>query len=379
VDHSSRTSDMNNITVEEAAKLVAPRLDLCYPQDKKKIYSILELVNQHCWKKGIWSGMTKEFFVNTRADGTIVNPAGYDILLKVNLNTRPVTIRSEYFQFTRNGTGSQTECCGRNWSIEVVDRGFSPVICQPFKPESCHCCTPKCQKIKLGVRSESCEEQGLHATIYGCFPDGHPVYSYKARTPETQLEGLCVPCNQKEAACVDKSKYDVIEGIEVPITDDMFIIDNVYWGEIRAIKKPPTSGAVEVYAINDHDDSVSKIARMEPPHLASCYRIWAVPQICCEWPCVHGLFKVSKPGKVLYDNQLMMINDEEAIISLSIAVHLLYYRKDPEFAARYFNIGITALSDESISEETPAFEEPIQVRDIHQENFRKRRMRRGAY
>jgi hypothetical protein len=354
---------MNSKTVEQAARLIAPRVDLCFPQHKDKLYEILSLINQHVWKKGKFRGMTKEFFTKVDPNGFVCNPHGYDILLKVNLNKVPVTIRSEYFQFHRNGNGSQTECCGKDWSTDVVDRGFSPVIFQPYKEESCSCKEQVCQKIKIGIRSEQCEEGISYVTVYGCYPDGTPIYSYRKKDSTGKVID-CVPCDPTQAQLEDRKSHDVKEGVDIPITGNVYFLDNIYFGEIRQIRKPPTYGAVEVLALNEHDNSLKLIARMEPPHCASCYRRWQIPPICSKFPCVHGLWKISKPGKVIYDNQLMLIDDDAAIIALAKGINFLYYRDNPEEAVKYFSIGMTAINDDSDEHDTEAFEEPIQNRDV---------------
>jgi len=363
-------------TVDDAARFVAGRLDLVYPQHKQKLFKILSYANQHAWKKGVWRGMTREFFTIVRPDNTVCNPHGYSLLQKVNLNSKPVTIRDSYFQFHRNGNGSKTECCGKDWTTDVHDVGYSPVLFQPFRPESCECDTPTCQMVNLGVYSNNVEEHGLFLTVYGCYADGTPVWSYKERSDPNKG----ADCDQTTAQRLDTSKFEVKEGVDFPITNNLQIANNVFWGDIRHITKPPTCGAVEVVAYNMHKKETKMIARLEPTHRSSCYRLWRVPEICwnrspvkafikletsesCIKPCVHGLWKMDKPGEFTLDNELMIFDDDEALTALAIGANLLWFLQDPVKAAKYYGIGITSLNDDKEQNEAEAVEQPIQSRD----------------
>ena len=346
----------DEFTVEEAAQIIASPLKYRWPQQKGRLYDLLRLVEQYAWKKGYWLGQTKDYKVQVRSDGTLINPPGYSVLLKVNLNGDPRALRGSYFQFHRNANGSLPDYCGRNWSDDVVDEGLQPVIYQPSMPDVQSGCYTR--RVKIGAFSTCSESTNQVVTVYGRDMDGDEIYTYRRKdATEVQL------CGSAKVSTLSENQYEITQGFQIPITNQMFIADTLFIGEITAIRKPVTNGRVRVVANVKQDNSVETISEMEPHHVSSCYRRWRVPRVCCEYPTVHGLWKINKPGAFAYDNQLMLINDEGALLNLAQGLDLHHFKDSPVEAQAYLLSGITALTDDEEQHNPDSQERPMEVED----------------
>ena len=352
------------MNAEQAAQYIAPFIKSSWPKDKDKLFNILSLIHSRAWKEGKWYGMTMEATVPVSEDRTLITPPGYNVLLKVNLDSKPTPIRDKYFQFHRNGTGSIEECCGSNWCGDVHDLGPEPVLFQPSKDPSCVCKDQDAPCVQLAFKSVGCEDDDSEITVTGFYPrDYKPgqtqeycpqerIYTYERETTPGKTE-IC-GCRKDTPPKTGKKPKN---GATVKLTEELSLL-NLYWGEIESIKKTKTRNPIEVYAVYG-DNKVRLIARLEPWQTEARYRRYKVPDTC-KTPCVHGLFKISQPERILDESQSMLISDDEALLLLAKGLHMTYYESDDENGERYIIRGIKALDDQ-LKEQMSSADVPIQV------------------
>lgn len=348
---------------EIAAKYIAPFVKLQWPKDKEKLFNILSLVNGRAWKEGKWWGMTREFFVQVSNNNTIITPPGYDVLLKINLDTNPKPIRDQWFQFHRNGNGSIRECCGSNWCGDVHDLGPEPVLFQPFANSSCVCDNQPTPCVRLGIRSMGCEDEGAKVTITGWYPNEithekeefdpiNRVYTY-IKTEAGGKTEIC-GCRKNDGTPAGKKARN---GAIVMVDEDVSLLD-IYWGKIESISKTKTRNPVQILAFYG-DNKVKIIAQLEPWETEAKYRRYSLPD-SCKIPCVHGMFKVTQPEQILDESQLMLISDREALLLLAKGLNMTYYEDDDQNGERFVLRGIKALDDQ-LKEQQSNADIPIQV------------------
>lgn len=348
----------------QAAEYIAPFIKSNWPKDRDKLFRILSLVHSRAWKEGKWYGMTREYTVPVLENNTLITPPGYNVLLKINLDAKPTIIRDKYFQFHRNGTGSISECCGKNWCGDVHDLGPEPVLFQPYQIPSCICDDQTKPCIQLAFKSLGCENDDVSITVTGFYPNElnpkekgeacpkERVYTYKKETSPGKTE-IC-GCRKDTPA---KEGKKPVNGATVKPDENLQLLD-LYWGEIESIKKTTSRNPIEVYAVYG-DNKVRLIARLEPWQTEAHYRRYHLPD-SCSTPCVHGLFKISQPERILDDSQLMLISDDEALLLLAKGIHMTYYESEDVDGERYILRGIKALDDQ-LRENASNADIPIQV------------------
>lgn len=296
------------MNAEEAAAFIAPKVGYSYPAERDRLFDILTLVNKGAWKAGSWQNFNANFKVKVQIgeDGQkyIIAPNTHDVLQKVNFNTEPRDIRDKWFEFHRNGLGGMDK---GNWSDDFIDQGYSPVIMQPSKLKG---------PVKIAARSLDIEKDA-YIHINGLDEDGNRVNTFE------------------EAGVV---------GARLALSNEIRIIDNIHWSYITGISKSVSYNAVEVYLV-DANEVMHLASRMEPEQQESNLRKYLVPH-SCECNNVEGVFKRSKPSKIVLGTQMMLITDEESLLSMAISKDYLFYRKDPEKALPYIANGLKSLDDE---------------------------------
>lgn len=339
------------IPVRAAAELVGPHVKISVGNGAldPKLMRILSLVNAYAWKKGVWVGQTAQFTVPVNGTtGEIVCPPDYNVLLKININSKPTPLRNQQYEFHRNGTGSKTECCGDGWSNQVVFQGVSPVFRQPRRDESCQCCPQDCGCYRIAVSCDGipCTDDGLvHVKGYHERVENRPekkVYSHVKRTTNH-----CVVRRGSEEPASDE---ELIEGVRFPIKDSFVVIEDVCWSRITEITKTISDHHVDVWAVND-EDRFFHVARLEPHQLNSEYRRYLVPTICQNAPCVHGLFKRTKPHSIVSEAQSLIFDDEEALIAMAMGVNKMFFNDDVEGAVPFLARGISCLNEIAVETE----------------------------
>lgn len=342
------------ITAKEAAELISPYTGLCIDNEDQRddIFLLLSLIQSKVWKKGIFKGMVKDFNVNVRKRSIngkdrsfIVTPHGFDILLGINLDGKPAAIRDTYFQFNPSGRGSITNCVSCNWTEDVIDLGDSPTLFQPCE-NSCSCGKLDCDNRNIGVIEYDCgkictDDDYPSLTITGYNEMGNRVYTFKPTDPFNQSHNdcRCVPATSTSAG-----GREVMNGDVYPIKDKLVVHENIFWSKIESIKKQQTNNPVEVFSVCG--TTTELLARLEPFQSSSNYRIYELPDCCASYECVHGLFKIAKPERITNESQLLIVDDEEALISLAMSFDKTYKKEEIEKGELYLQKGINTLDEE---------------------------------
>jgi hypothetical protein len=350
----------NNITAREAAEVIGSLIDCPFESkgNHKKLLRVLSIVNSYVWKKGIWPGMTAQFKVRlNNKTGELITPHGYNVLLKVNVDGKPTSLGDEYFKFHQNGNGSLDECCGQNWSTKVIDLGYSPVIVQPNDPNACDC-----YHVAVSTDGNPNLEDGVPVSLvkgYHVEGDQEPEKVIHTRKTDKDLRLIGNPCKCEPVALTSISSEEIIEGVEFPLNGNFVLYDDLCWGRVSGISKPVTDCAVDYWAVHSVTKNFFRIARLEPNETNSSYRRYKVPEQCCSYACVHGLFKISSPAPLGTFSQQLVFGDHECLIALSKAVDFLYYKNNSEASLPFFLRGLQCL-EENYREEKGAQEHPIE-------------------
>jgi hypothetical protein len=328
-----------------AAQIVAKFIEKRWPSDKEDIYEILRLGINKAWQEGKWLGMTAEMFVNvykeTSGQSYIISPQSHPVLLALNgTHAGGIPIRDEYFMFHRNGYGDIRDYPGCNWNQDVYSIGEVPYVNKNNINFS--------EGVRIGVRSLGIAGPNEKLYINGTYKDGERIFTYKKKD-----YGNCCGCN------TNTDEIDTVNGIEIPITNDFNYINNICFSSILSITKTQTRTPIEVIAI-DSSNSAYVIARMLPAQRFSKYKKYLVPNNLCGRTTMHGLFKIAKQEYIKDDTDNIIIENDEALISLAMGAYNMYHKQQMELGAQYFLSGITVLDKEKKEESSPV-ESPIQV------------------
>ena len=330
---------------EQAGKLIAKFIEKQWPSDKEDIFDILKLAANKAWQEGKWLGMTAEFFVPVmeERDGTkyIIAPSTHPILLAINGMSLGLAIRDEYFIFHRNGYGDIRDGQGCKWNTDVYDLGRSPVFDKNNIIPS---------GVKIGVMPIGAPGANEKININGTYEDGSQVFTYKY--------------SGKQSCClVDKNSIDTVNGIELEIKNGFNYIGNICFTNISSITKTITRTPIDVIAI-DKNGNGYKIATLNPNQKHSIYRKYIVPNELCGKNVLHGLFKIGQQEDIVSMTDNIIIKNEEALISLAIGVHNMYYKQQIETGANFILQALSVLSKEKREESSPS-EFPIQVDSVY--------------
>lgn len=345
------------MNAEQICKMTADIIGMSYPSDKDKMFFLCRMANHEIWKQGRWHGMIKEFYVNTRLDSDgnrfITSPNGYNILLGVNLDSRPTRITNHWFQFHRNGNGSVSKGSGWNFTGSVMDMGKSPVIEQPRYRSLIE--SGKQDPVYLLVRSRGQEDEKANVIISG-ENNGQTHYSYNNAAKNNIVRSLN---NTNESQIIQvEPKY----GVEFKLTNKFLLCDNISWTHITSIQKTITNNPVDVYAVHDSGESYL-IATLAPHQRETNYRNYMLPrEQCKDFQCVHAMFKMSEPDGIEFPTQQMVTDNVTALIDMMMGMDLKYFKKDLNAASIYILSAVKALED-STRENMSNHQTSIQVDD----------------
>lgn len=335
------------MTAREAAELVAPFVNSSYPGGKEYIYSMIELGMSKAWKEGKWLGMTKEVFAKILKDcdgnSYINSPKGYSALLGINLDCKPRTFRSDHFMFHRNGYGDikdHKDSC--KWNEDVYDNGIHSTEIE-FEKEFPN-------GAIIGARSLS--NTGREERVFiGGDSNGRKVISFDKENNIYFDNCRCISVN-------DPDQARTIMGVEIPISRDFSYINNVEFSSIEFIRKSITQGPIEIVAFDPDTNEGKQISLMYPWETESKYHRYILPYTT--QTTAHCLFKIEDQQKIVAENQPLIINEKEAIISLVMGIYFIYHKENIEMGNAYVLQGINALEKQKREEETEdTF--PIQV------------------
>lgn len=317
---------MKFLRAGDVAEKVASFVNL--EPDDERIYLYLSLAQKNAWKGGIYKGFMQEFNVNTYKIGDdryIICPDGYNVLMGLNLNERPVVIRESYFQWHHN----LKKGAYQDYALEFRESPtrMGPDMLQNDRP------------FKLGV---------------------------KARTPERDPNQ---PNIWLKTVITYQDPNDDPHRIEVPLHGcEMLMVDDRYISRITSITKPPTKDSVDYYAIYEdgHKEAVC-IATVHPYETRSIYRLYKLPP-ACSYECVRCLFKISEPADIVSPDQMMVLDDLEAIISLVMAMDLKFSKGRLEEGNALNIMGLANLDAELKSTKSPTLQ-PVQLVGLGDEDF----------
>jgi hypothetical protein len=300
--------------------------------------------------------MIKEFYVNLRdgLDGSkyIVTPNGYDILLGVNLDTKPTRITNSWFKFHRNGIGDAPRGTKFNLTESVMDLGKSPVVEQPRKRLTIQ--DGMIDPVYITVRSRGIEDDKANMIISGENRLGQTIYSFNGASQQPITRSLADPA---ETAIL---KAEPTYGVEFKLTNKFTLCDNIHWSNIIKITKTATNNPVDVYAVHDNGSSYL-LATLAPHQRESVYRTYQLPkEQCRDHQCILAMFKVSEPDRIEYGSQAMITSNPTALIDMMMGMDYKYFKKDLNTAATYILSAVKALED-STRENMANTQQSIQV------------------
>lgn len=324
---------MEFIKVEEAVKRIAGFVGLDPTNDQDRLFFYLEMAQKKAWKNGAYKGFLKEFDVNvTEHNGHryIQTPHGYNVLMGININSKPNQIKDSYFQFHHNSYGSLSE----ERMLSFVDFTLSyreyPTLRGPQLLSS---------KVPFKIASTArSNESNSYTTVSGNDPNGNPIYSNNGNT----------------------------HGVKVLLEKDKAKLLEIWFSEVTAIQKDVTNGPVEYFSV-DANNNAELIARIEPHQSRSLYRIYHVPQSCCRDNTLHCLFKISEPDPIVSLEQRLIIDDMESLLSLVIGMDASFDKKDIQGGEAFLAKGIIGLDSENEAGKSPTVQ-PIQYIGMEVEN-----------
>lgn len=331
-----------------AGKLIAPYIGRSWPTDRRVIFQNLKLAVNKSWNEGKYDGQTKEYEVPiySSCDGNfIVGPYSHNVLLAINIDFKPKTIRSNEFKFHKNGNGFIQNRQGCRWIQDVYDLGEFPTMQK---------ITDNFQFI-VGVRSLGMASPDEKIWIDGVYSNSDRIYTYKKKEAGIETCG-----------CVSKqSTVETVSGIELDISHAFNYINNIKFGDIASIHKTITRCPVEVMIIDPATGNGIVVARLQPNQTVSKYRRYMVPDSVCKNSCAYGLFKIREQEDIVSDTDTIIIDNEEALISLAMSIDYTYEKKNPQEGALYFLQAISILDKNKMQKSSPD-EFPIQIRPMHE-------------
>lgn len=344
------------MTAEQLCEMTADIIGMSYPSDKDKMFFLCSMVNHEIWKQGRYDGTIKEFYVNLKdgLDGNkyIVTPNGYNILLGVNLDTKPTRITNSWFKFHRNGIGDAPHKTRFNLTESVMDLGKTAVIEQPRVRKTIQAGIQ--DPVYITVRSRGYEDESANMVISGENRLGQLVYSFKESDQKPITRSLT---NPNETTVV---KGDPTYGVDFKLTNKFSLCDNIHWSQVTKITKTVTNNPVDVYAVHDSGESYL-LATLAPHQRESIYRTYQLPkEECSNHGCVLAMFKVSEPDRIEFGSQSMITSNPTALIDAMIGMDFKYFKKDLNAAATYILSAVKALED-STRENMANTQQSIQV------------------
>jgi hypothetical protein len=343
-----------NPLVRDVAKSVAKFINKSWPDDKDYLFEILSIAEEYFWISGLFQGSTI-FATVANDNGRIVTPHGYSILEGVAVNQKPQIIRDKNSYFHVNGPGpigaeEINSCyCRGEISKTIYDLGEFPTLLGNQN-------SINGKTFKISVEPSGCEKGEV--IITGLNECGHMIYTYfqngYSNSDDDSSSGSCF-CGESEIAEKQENGMDVIEGVSYSLTKPT-MYENVTFSNVIAITKSNTLAPVNIYAVYD-DGSRVLLSRMEPFQTESSYRIYNIEDKSAN---IVGLFRRSKPGRIVNETQRFIVNSEIATITMVEGVYEKHYTKDSQRGSIYIADAIAILK-ESYKSSQSNYKAEIQV------------------
>lgn len=340
--------------VGQIADEIAPYVGMSYPNDEKRLFDLLSLVQDQIWMSGKFYNSTKYFYTPVRDNNHIITPHGYNVLLGCNIDFKPVSINGVASIFHKNGP-LEAPLKDTGFSRSVYHLGDSPVMIQPNDEWCSPCSSSSPREYYVAVCGGGCDT-GKETLVSALGCNKKPIYTY--RKEETESEPIV--CEDRD---LQETEIRYSEGVVYPILGQKVYHENILVSEIYNIIKDPTTAPVEYYLV-DKDTRVGVLtARLEPYETNAIYKRYQVSQSCVKAKCILGLYKKSKPVKIVDPSQIFISGNMQAIMSIAQGIDHKYSKGDIEKGMAYIRDGINLLNLE-VREERPNKNSKLQVESI---------------
>ncbi len=349
------------MSAAEAGKLIAPFVELSWPNDQDKIFSILDLVQEIIWKSGFFEGSTKWATVRVQSDGTVVTPHAYPILVGAKIGHQKLDIRDSYFTIHENGPLKDPDESD-TFSKNVLHVGSYPTLINHIDD------IKLCKKAyKIGVVAPCLPPSSVPplTTVSAHGTDGRRIYTYRFREsndPELIDDDKIIEYGPDDVQIED----GVLEGIIYPVTNKLITYGNVLVSEIYNITKAPTLSRVDYYLLDPEQDCCIKsgilVASLDPFETVSNYNVYRVVNRCINKGTMFGLFKKGRPEKVINETQVILSNDMNGLISIAKGVQYKFFKDQKDKGDSFIGDGLNSISQELVAN-NPGLINTIQIRD----------------
>lgn len=306
------------ITLKEARRLVQGRIAGCSSYNRSQVDDTIHLALVKAWNSGQWHNMTHRLctrILNKR----IVLPSDYGVLEAINWQGVPRPIQNNWFVFNPSGPG--TRRC--NWDRAIYDLQDVPTVWIIERGE----------RVLAVSASPNGEDPDARVTIQGINSDGKYIYRYFQTVSGSEVEKHSDSGEQLKIATIQENgQYDSAYS-----TYNDFARDG-----ISAILKPETRGPITIYA--QGPTYIRELVTLQPGQTQSTLRAYHVPDGCACGEYVDILARKAEPEKPVHDDQILQIENPDALIALCMSVYYDYDTMNPELAEVYFNKGIRALN-----------------------------------
>ncbi len=332
----------------KAGELIAPYVELSWPNDQVKIFSILDLVQEIIWKSGFFEGSTKWATVRVQSDGTIVTPHTYPILVGAKIGHQKLDIKDSYFTIHENGSlkdPDESDYFSKN--IQFV--GSYPTLINHIDD------IKLCKKAyKIGVVSPCLPPSGVPplTTISANGVDGRRIYTYRFRErsdPELIEDDKIIEYGPDDVQIED----GVLEGIIYPVTNKLITYGNILVSEIYNIQKAPTLSRVDYYLLDPDQKCCAEsgilVASLDPFETRSNYNVYRVVNRCINKGTVFGLFKKGRPEEIVNETQVILSNDKNGLISLAKGVQYKFFKDQKDKGDIFIADGLNSISQELVA------------------------------
>lgn len=306
------------ITLKEAIRLVAPRINAQQKFAEERLVDTIHLAQLLAWNSGKWWGSMDRLIVQV-VDRRLVLPSEYSVLLAINYQGLPKMIHPTWYQFSPNAPSANT--C---WDYRgVFDLQMVPTRYRIQKGEH----VLAISKSKIG------EDIGTSIVVQGKNSDGSEIYRYnnitECTTPiRTSNSGEEI----RVAAYQDNGQYSPAYATQ----------QDFDWDGITAILKPQTIGPIDIYATAPR--GMRLLVTMAPGDETSELRAYHVPPACNCGPFAEVLAKKREPQRPYHSDEILLIQDPNALVDLCLSVYYRLDAPDPDKASAYLISGIAHLN-----------------------------------
>lgn len=363
------------ITAGEAGELIARHVDRSWPNDRTSVFKILDLIQEQIWVSGLFSGSTKWYWAKVREDNTIITPHGYNKLLGVKIGHEAAEIKDVFWTFHKNGPFKEPQQSADYTNI-VQHMGDFPTLLEHYNNTEFKRTKPAFNIAVISPCSPGYEDPPI-TVISGKSCDEKPVYSYGKSNDyrladENEINEREILRDNGDDYCVAS---DILEGLQIPITNKFVTNSLVDFTEIYNIAKDPTLARVDYYACpKDSPGRAILIATLEPFETSSIYSAYKIKRDCVKQGCCYALFKRSRPEKIVAENQFFITSSNIVILNMAKYIYQTFYKDNPPAGREFLSMAMSHLASE-VENENPTKTSTMQVSNPTRDAAKKRRFR----